>query len=164
MFFMIRKKQLFRLQELAPENTKAAHHLRACFHLHSQMPSTLQQRVSLIPAYQDRSVALHALQGRFCQLCHSQPLQLIAKHRRDAAMTRCVQRRREEEAPRWPIFRPDLEADVTQQSGTVCAAALGGGFHGTAADCCIELLTSAKTSSVYLLWLWRLNSLKYKPH
>lgn len=29
-----------------------------------------------------------------------------------------------EEAPRLPIYRPDLDADVTQQSGTVCAAAL----------------------------------------
>lgn len=32
-------------------------------------------------------------------------------------------RRGEEEAPRWPTYRPDLDADVTQQSGTVCAAA-----------------------------------------
>lgn len=45
-------------------------------------------------------------------------------------------RREEKEAPRWPIYRPDLDADVTQQSGTVCAAALT--VYRAAADCCRE--------------------------
>lgn len=45
-------------------------------------------------------------------------------------------RREEKEAPRWPIYRPDLDADVTQQSGTVCAAALM--VYRAAADCCRE--------------------------
>lgn len=42
-----------------------------------------------------------------------------------------------EEAPRWPIYRPELDADVTQQSGTVCAAALLC-FMERAAAYCIE--------------------------
>lgn len=55
--------------------------------------------------------------------------------------------RGEEGAPRWPIYRPELDADVTRQSGTVSAAALVG-FIAEQLTTAESPLTSAKTGSV----------------
>lgn len=104
------------------------------------------------PASQDGSVAPYEEHAcRFTSIATSSS-KLVA-------VTRCVHRRRklllllcgEEEAPRWPIYRPDLDADVTQQSGTVCAAAALTGVYGTAADCCIEVRSHLPRLEVFSL-------------
>lgn len=149
----VHKKQIHRC---TGEYQTSSYHLRACFHLHDQMSSAfqLQTRTArfLVPASQDGSVAPYEEHAcRFTSIATSSS-KLVA-------VTRCVHRRRklllllcgEEEAPRWPIYRPDLDADVTQQSGTVCAAAALTGVYRTAADCCIEVRSHLPRLEVFSL-------------
>lgn len=129
-----------------PEKTRPDQHFWACLHLHDQMPSALQLRHwvahSLNPASRGRALAPQA----------SSPLPLA--NRWADGVTKCVggcgnllPACGEEDAHRWPIYRLDLDADVTQQSGTVCAAALMG-FMEQQLTTAESPLTSAKTGSV----------------
>lgn len=84
----------FKIQDV---HDQPAHHLTAGFHLHSQTPSAQTRAArSLVPASQDGSV-IHSLDDEEC--CRTVLLLCRGK-----------------QAPYWPVYRPDLEADVSQQS------------------------------------------------
>lgn len=112
------------------ENTETAHHLWACFHLHNKMPSALQ----LTQAQHVPAAWLCMPHTITAANCHSQPplppsLPVTSKHRTDVLYVYRLQQtlllrcRGGSTSLAHLQYRPDLESDVSVQSGTGCAAA-----------------------------------------